>query len=180
MDFPIKAPAGTATTNPFQQTYGGNTDAFVTQLDTTGSTLVYSSYLGGSGADFGQGIAVDSSGNAYVTGSTQSTNFPTTPNALQPNINGSQDAFVTKVNFTGEALIYSTYLGGSQADVAQSIQVDSSGDMPILRATPSRRTFLWSRPYKARIGGGADAFVAELERGGLSPDLLDFPGRLGR
>ncbi len=65
-------------------TYGGSTDAFVAQLNTTGNSLVYSSYLGGSGADFGQGIAVDSSGNAYVTGSTQSTNFPIT--VLRPRV----------------------------------------------------------------------------------------------
>ena len=77
--------------------------------------LVYSTYLGGSGADYGYGIAVDSSGNAYVTGYTASTNFPTM-NPLQPSYGGSGDAFVAKINPAGSALVYSTYLGGSEAD----------------------------------------------------------------
>ena len=88
-------------------------DAFVTKLNAAGSALVYSTYLGGSGDDDGNGIAVDSSGNAYVTGYTDSTNFPTA-NAFQAAFGGgSGDAFVTKLNAAGSALVYSTYLGGS-------------------------------------------------------------------
>ena len=128
-------------------TYGGGTDAFVAQLDTTGSTLVYSSYLGGSSQDIGQGIAVDSSGYAYVTGSTQSTDFPVLPGALQSNLNGLEDAFVTKVGLTGEALVYSTYLGGSAADVAQSIQLDSAGDAYLTGYTYSAN-FPTVNPYQ--------------------------------
>ena len=165
VDFPVKVPAGPGTPVPFQQTYGGNTDAFVAELATGGSTLVYSSYLGGSGTDFGQGIAVDSSGNAYVTGSTQSKDFPVSANALRSNINGSQDAFVTKVNFTGEQILYSTYLGGSAADVAQAIALDSSNNMYITGYTFSS-DFPLASPYQGTIGGGADAFVAELNAAG--------------
>ena len=85
----------------------------MTKFNPTGSALVYSTYLGGSGYDDGNGIAVDSSGNAYVTGYTISTNFPTV-NPLQPAIRRrTSDAFVTKLNPTGSALVYSTYLGGS-------------------------------------------------------------------
>jgi len=174
-DFPVKAPAGPGTSVPFQQTYGGNTDAFVTELATGGSTLVYSSYLGGSGTDFGQGIAVDSSGNAYVTGSTQSTNFPVSSNALRANINGSQDAFVTKVNFTGEQILYSTYLGGSAADVSQGITLDSSNNMYITGYTFSS-DFPLAAPYQGTIGGGADAFVAELNAAGSSLVFSTFLG----
>src|SRR5271157_1390616 len=160
-DFPVNVAITTPPTLPFQQTYGGgSSDAFVAQLNTTGNVLVYSSYLGGSGADFGQGIAVDSSGNAYVTGSTQSTNFPitnTAPNTpYQPSLNGSQNAFVTKVNFSGEALIYSTYLGGSSADSAQAIQLDSSGNAYIAGYTFSSN-FPTVAAYQSAIGGGSDA-----------------------
>ena len=180
-DFPIKVAGWHWHSEPFQMTYGGSTDAFVAEIDATGSALVYSSYLGGSGADFGQGIAVDSSGNAYVTGSTQSTDFPVVANALQPNINGSQNAFVTKVNFTGEALVYSTYLGGSAADVAQSIQVGQLRKCLHRGLHILAETFLLARTLsKHALAGGADAFVAELNATGLGPDFLDLPGRLGR
>ena len=99
---------------PFQSDHAGGTcDAFVAKLNATGSGLVYSTYLGGSGKDKGQGIAVDAAGNAYVTGTTASTNFPTTPAAFQPTFSGGDDAFVTKLNAAGSALVYSTYLGGT-------------------------------------------------------------------
>jgi len=176
-DFPVVAPAGSGTPQPFQLTYGGNTDAFVTQLAATGSSLVYSSYLGGSGADFGQGIAVDSSGIAYVTGSTQSTNFPTTVGAFQPNIRGSQNVFVTKVNFTGEALLYSTFLGGSAADVAQAIQLDNATppNMYITGYTFSTN-FPTVGPIQSANAGGADAFVSKLNGAGSA---LTFSTYLG-
>jgi beta-propeller repeat-containing protein len=89
--------------------------------------LVYSTYLGGRGDDAGYGIAVDKSGNAYVTGTTASTNFPT-KNALHGSNAGGYDAFVAKLNPTGSALVYSTYLGGSNSDQGLSIAVDSSGN----------------------------------------------------
>jgi hypothetical protein len=180
VDFPTKAPASTVPTNPFQVTYGGNTDAFVTELNTSGSALVYSSYLGGSGADFGEGIAVDSAGNAYITGSTQSTNFPVV-NGLQINNNGSSDAFVTQVNYTGEQILYSTYLGGSQVDAGQSIQLDGSGNAYIAGYTFSS-DFLTANPpsspsFQSLLGGevgatGADAFVAELNITGTGSKLV--------
>src|SRR5437867_10097 len=86
-------------------------DAFVTKLNPTGSVLLYSTYLGGSDFDTGVGIAVDASGNAYVTGRTFSTNFPTTAGSFQTTLGGGGDVFVTKLNPTGSALVYSTYLG---------------------------------------------------------------------
>jgi len=178
VDFPVAAPSTPTRTYPFQRNYGGNTDAFVTELNATGNSLVYSSYLGGSGADFGQGIAVDSSGNAYVTGATQSTDFPTTTNALQSINKGSSDAFVTKVNFTGVALVYSTYLGGSAVDVAQSIQVDSSGNAYVAGYTFST-DFPLVGPFQSIIGGGADAFVAKLNPAGSALTFSTFLGGSG-
>src|SRR5207245_7639095 len=93
------------TVGAFQPALAGNFDSTVTKLNSTGSSLVYSTYLGGSGGDFGGPIAVDATGNAYVTGSTNSSNFPTTFGAFQPTLAGGADAFVTRTNPTGPALI---------------------------------------------------------------------------
>ncbi|HTV56516.1 MAG TPA: SBBP repeat-containing protein [Terriglobia bacterium] len=173
-DFPI-APtvSSTSTTTAFQPTYGGNGDAFVAEIAEPGNQLTYSSYLGGSGADFGQGIAVDSLGNAYVTGSTQSSDFPTL-NAEQPTIGGASDAFVTKVNFTGTSLVYSTYLGGSQADTGQAIKVDSSGNAYVTGYTYSTN-FPTMNSIQTSNAGGSDAFITELSASTASaatPTLL--------
>src|SRR5437879_12093989 len=92
---------------------GGYTDAFVSKLDAAGSALLYSTYLGGSARDAASGIAVDGAGRAYVTGLTRSANFPTV-NPLQAAYGGGEgDAFVTKLNATGTALVYAHYLGGT-------------------------------------------------------------------
>jgi len=102
------------TPGAFQTTYGGNSDVFVSKLNPTGSSLVYSTYLGGSGPENGDnqegggGIAVDASGNAYVTGDTDSSDFPTTPGALRTTYGGNGDAFVSKLNAAGSSLVYST------------------------------------------------------------------------
>src|SRR5208337_2585432 len=103
--------------NPLQalnKTVGYYT-AFVTKLNAAGSALVYSTYLGGGRGDYGNSIAVDSSGNAYVTGSTSSTDFPAV-NPLQATTRGPYNTFVAKLNAAGSALVYSTYLGGSAND----------------------------------------------------------------
>ena len=122
------------TVNPFQATNHsqmGGMNAFVTKINQLGSAVVYSSYLGGSdstfgGGDSGTGIAVDSAGQAYVTGTTTSTDFPTI-NALQPSYGGGiTDVFVTKINAAGSALLYSTYLGGAGNDTGYAIAVDSN------------------------------------------------------
>ena len=100
------------TAGAFDTTYnGGVGDAFVTKLDVSGAALLYSTYLGGSGGDFGNGIALDGAGSAYVTGETQSADFPTTASAFDRTYNGARDAFITKLDASGAALGYSTYLG---------------------------------------------------------------------
>jgi len=123
--------------------YGG--DAFVAKYTSTGS-IVYVTYLGGSNDDIATAIAVDASGNAYVTGYTASTDFPVTAGAFQTKFGGGAasnysgangDAFVTKLNPSGSALVYSTYLGGSSSDIGTSIAVDSSGDAYIGGSTLS-------------------------------------------
>jgi hypothetical protein len=90
----------------------------VTKLNATGTALVYSTYIGGSDGDEGHGIAVDGSGNAYVTGFTDSTDYDVTPGAFQTTNGGNADVFVTKLNETGTALVYSTYIGGSSLIMA--------------------------------------------------------------
>ena len=95
-------------------------DAFVTKLNAAGSSLVYSTYLGGFDIDDGMAIAVDSAGSAYIAGETGSSNFPTTTGAISRVRSGAFDAFITKLNPAGSALVYSTYLGGSEVDFGQS------------------------------------------------------------
>jgi len=149
------------TASPFQAARGGGFDAFVTKLNPTGSALVYSTYLGGSGGTSqGVGIAVDSSGNAYVTGNTNSANFPTA-SSFQAALSGPRDAFVTKFNPAGSALVYSTYLGGSGDDDGGGIAVDSSGNAYVTGNTNSAN-FPTASPFQAAPGGGFDAFVSKL------------------
>ena len=122
------------TTGAFQTTYGGgNLDAFVFELNSNGTALVYSTYLGGSNDDVAVGIALDSSDNAYIVGSTGSSPFPTL-NPIQPNLNGASNGFVTKLNFSGSALVYSTYLGGND-DFAAAVALDSSGNAYVTGST---------------------------------------------
>src|SRR6185369_5755709 len=101
LDFPT-------TISAFDITHNGNEDVFVTKLNPSGSALVYSTFLGGNSRDFGFGISVDTSGSAYVTGSTDSSEFPTTVGASDTTHNGNFDVFVTKLNPSGSALVYST------------------------------------------------------------------------
>ncbi|HST52511.1 MAG TPA: SBBP repeat-containing protein, partial [Pyrinomonadaceae bacterium] len=127
--------------------------------------LAYSTYLGGSANDSATGIAVDSSSNAYVTGQTFSNNFPVA-NAIQGTFGGITDAFVTKLNATGSALVYSTYLGGSN-DSGASIAVDSSGNAYVAGQTLSTN-FPVANAFQGTLGGSSDAFVTKLSASGSS------------
>jgi hypothetical protein len=126
------------TSNPLQPTNHSPdfNNAFVAKIDPTGATLLYSTYLGGGNSDGGSGIAVDGAGNAYVTGSTSSTDFPTS-NPLQPTNHGGENAFVAKIDPTGATLLYSTYLGGSVFDASSGIAVDSAGNAYVTGLTSS-------------------------------------------
>src|SRR4029453_2247893 len=132
-------------TLPPVQTAPGNTDAFVTKLSPAGNSLVYSTYLGGSGFDSGHGIAVDGSGSAYITGETRSTDFPT-ENPFQMDQPGD-DAFVTRLSPSGSSLEYSTYLGGNGDDVGNSIAVDGSGSAYVTGETSSTN-FPTQNPFR--------------------------------
>ena len=155
-DFPTTAGA-------LQTSFRGGDDAFVSKLNSTGSALVYSTYLGGSNFDGSSGVAVDSSGDTYVTGSTQSIDFPTTPGALQTTLRGLSAAFVSKLNSTGSALVYSTYLGGSFFEGGLGVVVDSSGDIYVTGITQSIDFPTTPGALQATFGGfPADAFFSKL------------------
>src|SRR5438874_2089015 len=151
------------TNGAFDSTSAGG--VFVTKLDAAGTGLVYSTYLG-NGGDQGYAIAVDSSANAYVTGQTIFTNFPTTSGASQSTFGGYYDAFVSKLNAAGSALVYSTYLGGSDYDIGYGIAVDSFGNAYVL-GTTSSGDFPTMHSLKSCAGAsGPDVFVSNLNATG--------------
>jgi hypothetical protein len=155
------------TPGAFQTTNGGGwADVFVTKLNATGTALVYSTYIGGSDDDFGTAIAVDGSGNAYVTGVTYSTDYDVTPGAFQTTKSTPNpletDVFVTKLNATGTALVYSTYIGGSGEDYGYGIAVDGSGNAYVTGLTDSPDYDVTPRTFQTTFGGGSDVFVTKV------------------
>ncbi|MBP6822239.1 MAG: SBBP repeat-containing protein [Acidobacteria bacterium] len=168
--------------NALQRTYGGSVDAFVTKINATGSAIIYSTFLGGSGtentglvADITPvgGIAVDILGNAYITGKTESQNFPVV-RALQPTLRGNNDAFIAKIDPAGSELIYSTYLGSTFTDNngfderGLDIAVDSSGSVYVTGQV-LKNDFPTVMPAQADYGGGlSDAFVVKIS----APDIV--------
>jgi hypothetical protein len=153
------------TTNPLQGTLKGAEDVFVTKINAHGSAKVYSTYLGGGGPDEGKGIAVDSRGNAYVTGNAGSFDFPMM-GAIQGTWGGSGDAFLTKLNPTG-SLVYSTYLGGNAIENGTGVAVDPAGNAYIVGITFSAN-FPTVNPFQAAKGAQQDAFVAKINPGGTA------------
>jgi hypothetical protein len=163
-----------------QVTYGGgDSDAFVSKLSLDGKTLIYSTYLGGTGTEDLQnrsGISVDSAGNAYVTGDTQSPNFPL-KNAVQPAKNGNtstSDAFVSVINPSGSDFVYSTYLGGNNDDFGLAIATDSSKNAYVAGSTKST-SFPGSTATRTSTTT-SDAFVAKLNPSGSAIFYLTFVG----
>jgi uncharacterized protein (TIGR03437 family) len=164
-DFPV------AGSNPFQSKLKGVQNAFVAKIAPNSGALVYSTYLGGSVYDMGNGIAVDSSGTTYITGETNSFNFPVTPGAYQTTYGSTQDgtnAFVTRLDGSGSSLLYSTYLGGSSGDSANAVAIDSAGNAYITGDATSTN-FPISDAFqstKRAPSGVANAFVAGLNASG--------------
>jgi hypothetical protein len=174
-DFPIL--------NQYQTTKQGFSDVFVTRIDTTrsgASSLIYSTYLGGAGADGGCGIAVDSSGNAYVTGETNSANFPIL-NQYQTTKQGFSDVFVTRIDTTqtgASSLIYSTYLGGADSDRGYGIAADSSGNAYVTGNTNSAN-FPILNQYQATNQGALDVFVTKIDTTQTGASSLIYSTYLG-
>lgn len=172
------------TANAYQSALASNgtsTNAFVTKLNAAGDGVIYSTYLGGSGGgpaygDGGSGIAVDTSGNAYIAGYTYSSNFPTST-SFQSNYAGNGDAFVAKLNPTGNSLLYSTYLGGSAQDgfPKTSIAVDSSGAAVVVGNTYSA-DFPALNAGQPTYGGQGDCLIAKVNTSGTVAYATYFGG----
>ncbi|MHA2254292.1 MAG: SBBP repeat-containing protein, partial [Candidatus Kariarchaeaceae archaeon] len=151
-NFPVK--------NAYQMNNNGNKDVFITQINATGNGLMYSSYLGGSGFDYGKGITMDRTASIYIGGSTTSTDFPTI-NGFQNSFGGGiTDAFITKINASGDVIIYSTYIGGDGSENGQDIVVDDLGHTSITGETyssdfPTKHAF-------QDFQGESDVFVSAL------------------
>jgi hypothetical protein len=157
---------GWTASSAFPGTQGSphNTDAFVTKLSPDGRTILYSAYLGGSGYESGTGIAVDATGNVYITGITFSSNFPVT-GAYQDKKKGGSDVFVTKLGPNGRTLIYSTYLGGNNEDEAADIALNTFGNAFVTGSTFSSN-FPTNKPLQKNPTGDADAFVTKVSQDG--------------
>ena len=174
--------------NPLPDDYAATGQAFVAKLNPTGDALLYCTLLGGSGNDSGQGIALDSAGNAYVLGSTDSTNFPTV-NALQPTFGGIAshwppstpgDCFVAKLNATCTGLIYSTYLGGSMDDAPLGLAVDAGGNAYVAICTGSTNLPTTAGSFQPAFGGGdTDVYVCKINPTGLALGYSTYLGGSG-
>lgn len=164
-------------TSAFQQNLSGGSDAFVTNINydgTTNATIPFSTFLGGDQNDQGKSIALDASGNIFVTGTTRSSNFPT-QSAFRPNIRGTRDAFVTKMNPTASALFYSTYLGGLGDEEGNGIAVDSAGDAYVTGMTQSSN-FPVINAFQSLRKGIQDAFVTKFTNSGTALNYSTYLG----
>ncbi|HET7841193.1 MAG TPA: SBBP repeat-containing protein, partial [Terriglobia bacterium] len=170
---------------------GGTLDAFVTRLDPTGTNVVYSTYLGGTGEDRGLGIVVNAAGDAIVAGSTSSNDFPAVNGIQMRNAGGScgsptsptacTDAFVARLDAAGTSILYSTYLGGTGGDTANAIALDSVGAVYVAGSTTSTNLPTTSASLQTTGGGvSVDVFVAKLVPDGSPPVYSTYLGGLGQ
>jgi hypothetical protein len=162
----VTGPGFPVTPGAFQTLSNGGTDAFVTKLNATGTVAVYSTFLGGSGSDTGNGIAVNAAGNAYVTGLSDSSNFPITPDVFQCVKGAGFDAFVTALNAAGNDLVYSTYLGGDDLDAGHNIAVDTAGNASVVGLTASTDFPTTADAIQSAYGGNTDAFITRVNASG--------------
>jgi hypothetical protein len=170
-------------------------EAFVTKLNPTGTALVYSTFIGGTNFEWGRGIAIDAAGNAYITGQTKSSNFPTTGGAFDRTFNvdtcprcgiDQYDAFVLKLNAAGSALVYSTFLGGFNLDDGMAIAVDAAGNAYVAGETEASNFPTTAGAFDRTINGAFDTFVTKLNAAGsalvyssyLGGSAVEFPSRV--
>jgi hypothetical protein len=169
------------TANAFQRIPTDADNVFVAKVNREGTSLVYSTFLGGAAGDSGTGIAVDDGGRVYVTGATMSSDFPTTKGALQTLAEGSPradfDAFVTKFNRAGTAVLYSTYLGGTGYDVGVAIDIDRDGSAYVVGNTTST-DFPIRNAFQATNRGNVDLFVTKLNPGATALVYSSYLGGL--
>lgn len=154
------------TAGAYQPANAGGADAYVTKLAADGSTVIYSTYLGGAGNEQGRGVALDAAGEAYVVGLTSSTNFPTVSPAQAANAGGN-DGFVAKLSADGASLVFSTYLGGSGQDAENGVAVDASGSAYVAGETTSS-DFPTLNAYQSSLRGVSSATVAKYSASGAT------------
>jgi len=172
-DFPTKAGA-------FDTSHNGGADAFVVKVNASGTDLAYATFLGGSDWDASYSIAVDGTGNAYVSGDTISADFPTTVGAFDTSHNGGRDAFVVKLNAGGTDLDYATFLGGSSWDIGGlAIAIDSAGNAHVAGRTESSDFPTTAEAFDTTYSGGGDAFVVKMNASGTELDYATFLGGSG-
>jgi hypothetical protein len=167
-DFPTAA--------PLQSANAGQVNAFVAKLNPAGSALVYSTYLGGSLDDQASAIAIDNLGDAYVTGTATSTNFPVTATRPQASFAGTNDAFATEINAAGNALVWSTYIGGSGVTHGNGIAVSSTGNAYVVGSTTSNDFPVTAGAYQTSLAGKENGFIAEIDRSGSRFDYATYLG----
>ncbi len=156
------------TLGAFQTTALGDDDVFVSKLNSTGSNLIFSTYIGGSTKDISNSIAIDNLGNSYITGNTNSSNYITTSGAFQTTNAGVYDAFITKLNATGTAIIFSSYFGGSGTEYGYSIAIDTTGSSFITGFTTSTDLYITPGAIQLINEGLADIFISQINSTGTS------------
>ncbi len=172
-DFPV---AG----SPVQGAYGGAGDAYALRLSTAGSTLLFSTFLGGTANDVAYAVALDAGGNLVVGGETESTDFPTAGTPVQGDFRGGTDGFAAKLNPAGSSLVYSTYLGGSGYDWVSGMTVDAAGSVHLTGPTTSSDFPVAGTPVQGAYGGGShDAFLSTLNPSGSALTFSSFLGGTG-
>src|SRR2546421_7047849 len=168
-----------ATVGSFGPAYrGGDFDGIVFKLNAQGNALVYSGFLGGEENDSTEGVAVDATGVAYVTGGTKSSAFPTTGNAYQGQRAGDTDAFLTKINAAGSGFLYSSYVGGSGTDRSSGVVIDGAG-LAYIAGYGASPDFPTEDPFQAGFGGGFDAFIAKFDTNASGINSFVFSTYLG-
>ncbi|MGA1847749.1 MAG: SBBP repeat-containing protein [Thermoplasmatota archaeon] len=154
---------------PYDGSHNGAMDCICVKLNPTGSNLVFSTYMGGSGTERGHSIFLDDQENIFITGYTSSADFPTTEGSYDPTYNGGEyDIFITKLSKDGKSLLYSTYVGGSERDQAEGITVDGSGNAIIAGNTLSTNYPTTIGAYDTTPNGGADYVVTKIDQTGGS------------
>jgi hypothetical protein len=172
------------TPGAFQGAFGGKTDAWVAKLNSSGTSLVYATFLGGSGDERIGGIAVDSSGNAYVTGTTTSKNFPVTAGVFQHDCKLKSDdtcasAFVTKLNALGTRVLYSSYLGGHGTQSGEGIALNPSGNAFVVGGSDAKDFPTTAGSAQPVPAGAEDAFVVQFSSSGSHLNFSTFLGGAG-
>ena len=165
----------------YDTTYnGGQCDAFVAKLSASGTSLIWATFLGGTGSDGGNSVVLDSSGNVVLVGSTGSSDFPTTPGAYDSSYGGAADVFVTELSAAGDILMWSTFLGGDSTDVGRSLALDAGSNVVVTGNTASSDFPTTLDAHDTSYNGGSnDAFVAEISSSGDALVWSTFVGGSG-